>query len=242
MRTMRITIMLTTIMLAGFACNRPPDAGSNSANSADTDNPAHKVASRLPMPAVDESPDNAAKDEEVAVFAGGCFWCTEALFEQLKGVKDVVSGYAGGSAANAKYDIVSTGTTGHAESVQITYDPHQITYGSLLRIFFATHDPTQLNRQGPDVGTQYRSAVFYANDDQKKIAAAYIKQLDASGHFQAPIATTVEPLNHFYPAEQYHQDFAKRNPDYPYIRYWLPEKMEKLEKAAPDQLKNTPSQ
>ena len=166
-----------------------------------------------------------------AVFAGGCFWCTEAVFQELEGVEDVVSGYAGGDEATADYRAVSTGRTNHAEAIRITYDPSKITYGRLLQVFFATHDPTQLNRQGPDVGRQYRSAIFYADEAEKQIAEAYIGQLDASGGFgKKKIATTLEPLEAFYTAESYHQDYADRNPDQPYIRFNALPKIDKVRK------------
>lgn len=154
-----------------------------------------------------------------AVLAGGCFWCTEAAFEQLRGVSDVVSGYAGGSAATANYQDVCGGRTGHAEAIRIAYDPAQIGFEQLLDVFFDAHDPTTLNRQGADVGTQYRSAVFYANDDERRIAEAKIRELNERGAFPGPIVTTLEPLTAFYPAEPYHQDYARRNPDQPYIQF-----------------------
>jgi len=155
---------------------------------------------------------------ETAVLAGGCFWCTEAVFEAADGVSSVVSGYAGGTAGTANYDQVCSGATGHAESIEISYDTSKITYGGILKIFFSVaHDPTERNRQGPDRGRQYRSAVFYSGDEQKRIAEAYIAELDRAGIFDRPIATLVEPLEKFYPAEKYHQDFARRNPDHPYV-------------------------
>jgi peptide-methionine (S)-S-oxide reductase len=155
---------------------------------------------------------------QTAVLAGGCFWGVEAVFEQLKGVSDVVSGFAGGSEFTAHYTVVSTGVTGHAESVKVTFDPATITYGQLLKVFFAVaHDPTELNRQGPDEGTQYRSSIFYANDEQKAIAEAYVQQLNAAHVFVRPIVTTVVPLKGFYAAEDYHQDFIAHHPDYPYV-------------------------
>ncbi len=157
--------------------------------------------------------------KQTAVFAGGCFWGTQSVFERVKGVLKTTAGYAGGSAATATYDQVTTETTGHAESVEVVYDPSQITYGQLLRIFFSVaHDPTELNRQGPDVGTSYRSAIFYTNDEQKRIANAYIEQLDAAKAFPAPIVTQVTPLKGFYRAEDYHQDYALNHPDNPYIK------------------------
>jgi peptide methionine sulfoxide reductase msrA/msrB len=159
----------------------------------------------------------ARAQQATAVFAGGCFWCTEAVFEQLRGVTHVESGYSGGSAQTAHYKIVCTGQTGHAEAIRITYDPRQITYDQLLDVFFAAHDPTQLNRQGADVGTQYRSAIFYADEAEKQAAEAKIKSLTQAHAYPAPIVTTLEPLKAFYPAEDYHQDYAELHPDQPYI-------------------------
>ena len=153
-----------------------------------------------------------------AVLAGGCFWCTEAAFEQLAGVSDVTSGYAGGSAAAANYQAVCGGDTGHAEVIRVTYDPQRISYEQLLDVFFDAHDPTQLNRQGNDVGTQYRSAIFYADEAQKQAAEAKISELSTSGKFPRPIVTTLEPLVEFFPAEDYHQDYARQNPEQPYIQ------------------------
>jgi peptide-methionine (S)-S-oxide reductase len=170
-----------------------------------------------------------------AVFAGGCFWGTQAVFERLKGVVDTTVGYAGGSAATATYDQVTTETTGHAESVEVVYDPSRITYGTLLRIFFSVaHDPTQVNRQGPDVGTSYRSAIFYENDDQKRIAEAYIAQLNAAHVFARPIATEVTLLKGFYRGEDYHQDYALHNPGNPYILVCDRPKIAALKKQYPD--------
>ncbi len=158
--------------------------------------------------------------EQTAVIAGGCFWGIQAVFQHVKGVTSATSGYSGGDAKTAEYEVVSSGQTGHAESVKITYDPSQITYGELLRVFFSVaHDPTQLNRQGPDEGTQYRSVVFYGNDEQKKIVEAYIAQLDKAKVFPRAIVTQVVPLKAFYAAETYHQDYATRHPDQPYIVY-----------------------
>ena len=170
-----------------------------------------------------------------AVFAGGCFWGMEGVFEKLKGVKDVVSGYSGGSRDTAHYDIVSTGSTGHAESVQITYDPLQISYGTLLKVFFSVaHDPTELNFQGPDHGTQYRSVIFYSGEDQRRVAEAYIRALDRARVFRKPIVTQLTPLQAFYAAEDYHQDFMKKNPGYPYIVVWDLPKVAKLEQEYPN--------
>jgi peptide-methionine (S)-S-oxide reductase len=177
-------------------------------------------AALVPAPRVDAAP---AQGEQVAVLAGGCFWGLEAVFEHTKGVKDVVAGYAGGSRADARYDRVSSETTGHAEAVRIRFDPRQISYGTLLRIYFSvTTDPTQLNRQFPDVGPSYRSAIFPQNQEQAKVARAYIAQLGRSGAYKQPIVTRIES-GPFFPAEAYHQDFMRNNPSYPYIvRYDLP--------------------
>ena len=174
------------------------------------------AATTVPPPVVDE---HAGSDSDrVAVFAGGCFWGIEAVFEHVKGVKNAISGYSGGTAATAHYDIVSTGKTGHAESVQVLYDPSQITYGQLLQIFFSVaHDPTQLNRQGPDEGPQYRSAIFFVNPEQQHIAQAYIDQLNQAKVFAKRIATEVVRLDMFYPAEASHQDYAAHHPNDLYI-------------------------
>ena len=156
----------------------------------------------------------------IAVLAGGCFWGVDGVFKHVKGVTKVISGYAGGSASTAQYETVSTGTTGHAESVEVTYDPSKITYLEILKVFFlVAHNPTELNRQGPDEGTQYRSVIFYANDSQRRIAESYIRQLKERKAFSQPIVTQIAPLTGFYPAEEYHQNFLERNPDNPYIVY-----------------------
>src|SRR3984893_15698713 len=171
----------------------------------------------IPGPSVDAA---KAASQQTAVVAGGCFWGIQAVFQHVKGVLSATSGYSGGEAKTAQYEVVSTGETGHAESVKITYDPTQVTYGELLRVFFSVaHDPTQLNRQGPDNGTQYRSVIFYGNDEQKTIAEAYIAQLDKAKVFPQRIVTQVVPLKAFYPAEAYHQDYATLHPDQPYIVY-----------------------
>jgi peptide-methionine (S)-S-oxide reductase len=178
--------------------------------------PSH-AATPLPAPKIDV-PLAPATGIQTAVFAGGCFWGVEAVFEHLKGVTQVVSGYAGGSAETAKYDVVSSGSTGHAESVRITYDPARISFGQLLQVFFSVaHDPTELNRQGPDTGTQYRSAVFFGSDAQKRVTEAYIAQLQAAHAFPRPIVTQVAPLKAFYEAEAYHQDYLAHHPTQPYI-------------------------
>jgi len=171
----------------------------------------------LPSPVVDDALA-PAKSEVSTVFAGGCFWGIQAVFEHVKGVKSAISGYAGGKVASPSYEEVSSGTTGHAESVRVTYDPSQVTYGQLLRVFFSVaHDPTELNRQGPDVGTQYRSAIFYTSESQARIAKAYIDQLTKAKAFDKPIVTQVAPLNAFNVAEAYHQDYARLHPNQPYI-------------------------
>ncbi len=190
------------------------------------------AAATLPNPAVDLP---AAKGKQTVVLAGGCFWCTEAVFEHVKGVERVVSGYAGGDAESAHYEVVGSGRTNHAESIQVTFDPAKITYGQILKVFFAVaHDPTQKDRQGPDWGRQYRSAVFYKDADQKRIAEAYIKQLTDAKAFAQPIATEVAKLPAFYPAEEYHQDFVKRNPNHRYVVVNSVPKVEKLKKEFPD--------
>jgi peptide-methionine (S)-S-oxide reductase len=178
----------------------------------------------------------AAKSRKaVAVLAGGCFWGMEGVFERLKGVTNVVSGYSGGKAGTADYNMVSTGGTGHAESVRIEYDPSQITYGTLLKVFFSVaHDPTELNYQGPDHGTQYRSVIFYADEKQKKVAELYIQAIDRARVFPSKVVTQVTPLKAFYPAENYHQDFMRLNPSYPYIVYWDVPKVRHLERAYPE--------
>jgi len=185
-----------------------------------------------PVPQVDEA---AHPGREKAVFAGGCFWGTQSVFQRVKGVTATKAGYAGGSAATATYDQVTTETTGHAESVEVVYDPSKITYGQLLRIFFTVgHDPTQLNRQGPDVGTSYRSAIFYSNEEQKKVATAYIAQLEAAHIFHGKIVTEVTPLKGFYDAESYHQDYATNNPNNPYIQVCDRPKIEALRAEFPE--------
>jgi peptide-methionine (S)-S-oxide reductase len=178
-----------------------------------------RAATKTPVPpAANDVALASAPGKQTAVFAGGCFWGTQSVFERVKGVIATTAGYAGGSASTATYDQVTTETTGHAESVKVVYDPSKITYGQLLRIFFSVaHDPTQLNRQGPDEGTSYRSAIFYVNDEQKRISQAYISQLDAAHVFPGPIVTEVTPLKGFYDAESYHQHYADNNPGNPYI-------------------------
>ena len=175
---------------------------------------------------------------EVAVFGSGCFWCTEAVFDELRGVNSVVSGYAGGAVRNPTYEQVCGGRTGHAEVIKIDFDPSRIAFKDLLTVFFATHDPTTLNRQGNDVGTQYRSTVLYANDGQKKEAEALIIELNDTKVFGNPVVTTVEPLGEFYPAESYHQKYYANNPYQPYCQYMIPPKLNKLHKQFRDLLKS----
>ena len=193
------------------------------------------MAAGFPDPALD---NKNLKGKQTAVLSGGCFWCVEAVFQQIEGVQKVVSGYSGGDAASAHYEIVSTGTTGHAESVQVTFDPQKISYGQILKVFFhVAHDPTQLNRQGPDTGPQYRSAIFYSNDEQKKIAEAYIKQLDEAKVFRSPIVTQVVQFKAFYPAEEHHQNFCNRNPKNSYVMNVAMPKVEKTKSELPELLK-----
>jgi peptide-methionine (S)-S-oxide reductase len=188
----------------------------------------------IPSPIVDAS-IATGKSEQIAVVAGGCFWGIQAVFQHVKGVISATSGYSGGLQKTAEYELVSTGETGHAESVKITYDPSKITYGQILRVFFSVaHDPTQLNRQGPDEGTQYRSSLFYGSEEQKRVAEAYIQQLEKAKVFPRSIVTQVVPLKAFYPAEAYHQDYAAHHPDNPYIVYNDAPKVAHLREQFPD--------
>lgn len=215
----QMVLLFTAALLVTSACN----AKANPARSAPV--PAPVVdATRAPM-----------SGQQTAVFSGGCFWGVQAVFQHVKGVITATSGYSGGSAKTAEYEIVSTGETGHAESVQVVYDPAQITYGELLRVFFSVaHDPTQLNRQGPDEGSQYRSAIFYGNDEQKRIADAYIAQLNQGNIFSKPIVTQVVALQAFYPAEAYHQNYAAMHPNQPYIVFNDAPKLEHLKQQFPE--------
>jgi len=182
--------------------------------------------------------DAGETTSRTAVIAGGCFWCTEAVFKQLEGVTAVRSGYCGGTPETADYRTVCSGMTGHAEAIEVTYDPRVISYGQILRVFFSVaHDPTQKNRQGNDMGPQYRSAVFFADEDEKQVAETYIAELDASGVFPGPVVTTLEPLETFFEAEAYHQDYAAQNPMQPYIMHISQPKVAKLRKAFPEKLK-----
>ena len=201
---------------------------------------AAEAPKMLPAPAVDESSASAPANE-VAVFAGGCFWGVQGVFQHVKGVTSAVSGYSGGEKNTAVYETVSTGATGHAESVKVTFDPRRISYGRLLQIYFAVaHDPTELNRQGPDTGTQYRSEIFTANESQAKIASGYVAQLDKAHVFGAPIVTKIGALKAFYPAEGYHQDFLTVNPNYPYIVINDLPKVEALKQLFPDSYRADP--
>jgi peptide-methionine (S)-S-oxide reductase len=201
---------------------------------------AAESAAVVPAPAVDQ-PAPAGESSQTAVLAGGCFWGVQAVFQHTKGVTQALSGYAGGSKETAKYDIVSSGRTGHAESVQIKFDPRQISYGKILQIYFSVaHDPTQLNRQGPDVGTQYRSAIFYGDETQKRIAEAYIAQLDKAHVFKRPIVTKLSQLAGFYPAEDYHQDYATLHPYAPYILFNDLPKVENLKQLFADTYRDQP--
>ena len=203
-------------------------------------NAAAETAVKLPAPALD-TPASPPVKMETAVFAGGCFWGVQAVFQHTQGVLNAVSGYAGGRKETASYAMIGSGLTGHAEAVQITYDPKQISYGRLLQILFSVaHDPTQLNRQGPDSGTQYRSAIFYQDARQKEVAERYIAQLDAAKVFPDKIVTQLTPLAGFYPAEAYHQDYATLHPDSPYIaRFDLP-KIANLKAVMPEVFRATP--
>jgi|ERR1700722_2879703 peptide-methionine (S)-S-oxide reductase len=188
----------------------------------------------FPVPAVD-TPVAKTSSQQTAVVSGGCFWGIQAVFQHVKGVVSATSGYSGGSSLTAQYQIVSTGATGHAESVKVVYDPSQVTYGELLRVFFSVaHDPTELNRQGPDEGSQYRSSIFFSNDEQKHIAEAYIAQLDKAKVFSRPIVTQVVPLKAFYEAEGYHQNYAANHPDDLYIRFNDAPKVAHLRQQFPD--------
>ena len=218
----RFALILVASLLGATACNAKA-------------NPSPSAAVPAPL---QDAPRAASAGQQTAVVSGGCFWGIQAVFQHVKGVISATSGYAGGSAKTAEYEIVSTGETGHAESVQIVYDPSRITYGELLRVFFSVaHDPTQLNRQGPDEGTQYRSAIFFASAEQKRVAEAYLQQLNASRVFKHPLVTQVTPLKGFYAAEEYHQNYIERNPDNPYVIYNDLPKLEHLQQAYLDLLK-----
>lgn len=203
--------------LAAYGCARDPLAAETV--------PAPLIDLPSPPRSLPPAADGALA---TAVVAMGCFWCAEGVFEQIEGVTDVVSGYAGGTRDTASYEQVGGGSTAHAEAVKITYDPRRVSYGKLLQVFFTTHDPTTRDRQGPDWGRQYRSALFIQGSEQRAVAAAYMKQLAGARTFSAPIVTTLEALTEFYPAEAYHQDYVRRHPDHPYVRAWFPAKEKKL--------------
>lgn len=226
MRALQIAVLIFAgIGVLAWATAKPNDGRSN-------------AKAPFPQPAVD-APLAALKGQETAVVAGGCFWGIQAVFAHVKGVKSSTSGYSGGPANTAHYDEVSTGATGHAESVKIVFDPSQISYGQILMIFFSVgHNPTELNRQGPDYGTQYRSSIFFANDEQKKIAEAYIAQLDAAKIYSQPIVTRVVPLQGFYAAEDYHQDYLKHHSYEPYIVMNDLPKLTNLKKEFPSLYRN----
>jgi peptide-methionine (S)-S-oxide reductase len=199
-----------------------------------------ETARAIPAPAVDESASQAPT--EVAVLAGGCFWGVQGVFQHVSGVTSAVSGYAGGDAATARYQVVGSGMTGHAESVQITYDPHKVTYGQLLQIYFSVaHDPTQRDRQGPDIGTQYRSAIFPVDADQARVAQAYIDQISQANVFPAAIATRIEPGKSFYPAEAYHQNYLTLHPHTPYIAAYDLPKIDELKRLFPERYRADPA-
>jgi peptide-methionine (S)-S-oxide reductase len=204
-------------------------------------------AAQTPRPGASETPSEQSVSEprkkpQTATFGAGCFWCTEAVFQRLKGVQSVVSGYSGGHVKNPTYKQVSSSRTGHAEAVQITFDPDQISYAELLEVFWKTHDPTTLNRQGPDIGTQYRSIIFYHNDEQKQLAEKCKRELDQSKAFRAPIVTQLVPFQEFFPAENYHQDYYELNSRQPYCATIIRPKVEKLEKVFGDKLKSAPAE
>lgn len=221
-----------SLLLLGSALFAACSKINNSIETVAAESSDNSANSKL---VVSPTPTKSAKGEQTAVFAGGCFWGLEAVFEHLKGVSDVTSGYSGGEKKTADYETVSTGTTGHAESVKITFDPGQISYEQLLKVFFAVaHDPTELNRQTPDTGTQYRSAIFYANDEQKKLAENYIAELTKAKTFPKPIVTQVVALEAFYKAEDYHQDYLAHHPTQGYIVAYDQPKVENLQKQFPD--------
>ena len=231
----RLLFICSILSLFAVSCGVPNTILSSSAAGSET-----VIAAGMKIDPPIDLPAATVKGEQTIVLAGGCFWGVEAVFENLKGVSSVVSGYSGGTAATANYQSVSNGTTNHAEAVKITYDPQQISLGKLLKVYFLiAHDPTQVNRQEPDNGTQYRSAIFFTNSEQKKVAKAYIDRLDRSHVFTKPIATQLVPLTKFYAAEEYHQDFITRNPTQGYIvRFDLP-KLTQLRQQFPDLIKKS---
>src|ERR1700719_4380995 len=226
-RFFRPALIFTALLLASSFALRVLPLAAESAHS-------------VPPPALD-TPANPQATSEVAILAGGCFWGVQGVFQHVDGVTSAVSGYAGGAANTAHYEVVGTNTTGHAEAVRVIFDPRRISYGRILQIYFSVaHDPTELNRQGPDVGTQYRSAIFPTNPEQTRVTEAYIAQLSQAHMFNAAIATKIEPGRDFYPAEDYHQDFLTRNPNYPYIVINDLPKIENLKRLFPDLYRTTP--
>jgi peptide-methionine (S)-S-oxide reductase len=222
----RVLIFAALLAGAGLALRGLPSAAES--------------ARPIPPPLLDE-PANPQASSEIAVLAGGCFWGVQGVFQHVQGVTSAVSGYAGGSADTAHYEMVGTSTTGHAEAVRVTFDPRRISYGHILQIYFSVaHDPTELNRQGPDVGTQYRSAIFPANQEQARIAEAYVAQINQAQLFDTPVVTKIEAGRNFYPAEDYHQDFLTLNPRYPYIVINDLPKIENLKRQFPDMYRATP--
>ena len=220
-------LLFAIVLLTAVSCSRV-------GNSIETVAAETKDNAANTPPIVSMTPVKTAKGEQTAVFAGGCFWGVEAVFEHIKGVRVVTSGYSGGAAKTADYETVSGGETGHAEAVKIIYDPSQISYEQLLKVFFAVaHDPTELNRQGPDTGTQYRSAIFYADEEQKRLAESYVAELAKTKTFSKPIVTQIAPLEAFYQAEDYHQDYLVRHPNEPYIVINDQPKVENLRKQFP---------
>lgn len=240
MRTIsRMRILATLALLCGLAaCQQgasESSAGASTERAATAPEPAAALGGQ---PTAQPATDKPAPAMAIATFANGCFWCTEAVFEQLRGVTKVVSGYIGGAVDNPTYKEVCNGTTGHAEALQIEYDPAQIDYATLLEVFWKTHDPTTLNRQGNDVGTQYRSGIFFHDAEQERLAREYKAKLDASGAFDDPIVTEITPASKFWPAEDYHQGYYRANPGQGYCRVVIAPKVEKFRKVFADKLKN----
>jgi peptide-methionine (S)-S-oxide reductase len=220
-------IYLALLLVMAYGIKQTIFTSQNSVNSNNTMLAKQQIEPMIDLP--------TTKTKQTLVLAGGCFWGVEAVFEKLKGVDRVISGYAGGEADTAKYELVSNGNTKHAEAVEITYNPEQISFGQLLKVFFAVaHNPTEVNRQGPDEGSQYRSAIFFTNSDQQRVAQAYVNQITQAKVFQQPIATQITNLSKFYPAEEYHQNFIVRNPNYPYVLIHDIPKLNQLRQQFPE--------
>ncbi len=228
-RTFLVLASLLGLLVGGFLLSID--------TTAESANPGAPLVSDQPAESESTSEENTESKEKVATFAGGCFWCTEAVFERMQGVNDVISGYIGGHVENPTYEEVCRKTTGHAEGCEIYYDPSVTTYDELMEVFFKTHDPTTLNRQGNDEGPQYRSSIFYHDDEQKEAAEKYIKKLDASGEFNQPIVTKLEKATKFYPAEAYHQDYYRRNPNAGYCQVVVRNKVRKFNRNFGDKIK-----